>query len=241
MAARIAPGSFWSGLFSTWWCVVMTTSSQAAAASARNDSQASRNWPQTNRNRDCGEVARAALDRVHAAWRNMLYRCYDHGDGNFQNYGGRGITVCTRWFLFDHFLSDMGFPPYSGMSLDRIDNDGNYEPSNCRWATSFEQNRNTRRNVYFLVDGNSLTLAELARESGVRADVLHRRLRRGIGLVIAKNNSRVKKNKLCADDVASIRSLLSGGTPVTEISRRFGISGQMVRLIRANKAWVSNG
>ncbi len=77
----------------------------------------------------------------------MKDRCYNSKAVSYKHYGGRGITVCNRWRQsFANFLADMGLRPSSKHSLDRIDNDGNYEPSNCRWATRIQQNRNKRFN-----------------------------------------------------------------------------------------------
>src|ERR1035437_5978552 len=79
------------------------------------------------------------------AWRDMIRRCTQENHKSFKNYGARGICVCGQWLAsFSNFLSDMGKKP-SGHSLDRINNDGNYEPSNCRWATASQQVRNQRR------------------------------------------------------------------------------------------------
>lgn len=73
-------------------------------------------------------------------------RCTDPSQTNWNYYGGRGITVCREWLHdFTKFHSDMGEAPFSAASIDRIDNDGNYEPGNCRWATKSEQRRNQRK------------------------------------------------------------------------------------------------
>ncbi len=83
--------------------------------------------------------------KEHQAWNSMKLRCHDPGNSNYPRYGARGIRVCKRWReSFENFFADMGKCPDPKMSLDRIDNDGNYEPNNCRWATFSQQQFNKR-------------------------------------------------------------------------------------------------
>lgn len=82
---------------------------------------------------------------TYSSWASMKYRCCNPKNPKFQYYGGRGISICDRWIKsFEAFLEDMGERPSKAYSIDRIDSDGNYEPSNCRWATRAEQSKNQR-------------------------------------------------------------------------------------------------
>jgi len=109
----------------------------------------------------------------------MLNRCRNPNVKAFKDYGGRGITVCERWFSYENFLADMGRRPSPVHSIDRKDNDGNYEPSNCRWATKIEQSYNTRATTKLRYKGRELTLLDAARLSGVPKATISQRLTRG--------------------------------------------------------------
>ena len=116
----------------------------------------------------------------YAVWMGMKARCYNPKSSAYENYGGRGIGICDRWLKsFPAFLEDMGERPSSDHSIDRIDNDGDYEPGNCRWATRTEQSRNMRSNVMVEHDGETLCLAEWAERYGVGPEQLNYRLKTG--------------------------------------------------------------
>lgn len=115
----------------------------------------------------------------HRIWCQMRQRCASPKDKRFHDYGGRGIRVCPRWESFECFLEDVGQRPSGEHSLDRIDNDGNYEPGNVRWATRSEQQRNRRNSIRLAFRGESLLLVEWAERLGVKYTTLETRLRRG--------------------------------------------------------------
>lgn len=122
---------------------------------------------------------------LYCIWRGMFRRCSGKPRG-CGTYKSKGITVCSRWSLgedgltaFECFIADMGPRPTPHHSLDRIDNDGDYEPSNCRWATAKEQQRNKSDNLVIVFRGAKMTLAEAIEISGLPASTPRVRIRRG--------------------------------------------------------------
>jgi hypothetical protein len=146
----------------------------------------------SGRSGSCGCVRKNAVLAAHAAglkpksrsktygvWRSMLRRCYELDHQAFSDYGGRGITVCPRWReSFENFLTDMGEAP-AGLTLDRYpNNDGNYEPCNCRWATPRQQANNRRSNRRVQFRGESMTVAQWADRQGITVQAMCARLKR---------------------------------------------------------------
>lgn len=125
------------------------------------------------------KYAKCRNDLTILTWRSMIGRCYNPKNSRYESHGRRGITVCDRWKNFENFLSDMGERPSKTYSLDRIDNNGNYTPENCRWATAKQQARNTRRNRNLTIDGRTFCVAEWAEISGIKQDTILARLKSG--------------------------------------------------------------
>jgi len=113
--------------------------------------------------------------RTYRTWWNMLKRCQDPNRHNFYRYGGRGIKVCKRWEEFANFLADMGHAP-NGLSLDRLDNDGDYEPGNCAWRTHMEQCYNKESTIRVTCFGETMTLKEWSERTGVPPKVIWNRI-----------------------------------------------------------------
>lgn len=113
--------------------------------------------------------------KVHHVWRTMLDRCNNPNANQYEDYGGRGIVVCTEWHEFTKFFADMGYPPQGG-TLDRLENDGPYCKENCKWSTRKEQSRNKRNNRMLTVFGKTQTVTDWAIEYGMPPRTLFNRL-----------------------------------------------------------------
>ena len=151
------------------------------------------------RSRSCGcwksEKARThgkSRTAIYELWSGMLKRCSNTNSEQYANYGGRGIQVCERWKKFENFYADMGECP-AGHSLDRIDNNGNYEPRNCRWATQKQQVRNKQNTFMVEFEGKQIALAELCERHGLPLKRTRNRIVVGWPLEEALNPNKVSR------------------------------------------------
>lgn len=158
--------------------------------------------------KSCGCLQREATTKHGAwgkplfnVWRNMITRCTNPKDKRYSRYGGRGIQVCDRWLNVNNFIADMTDGYEKGYQIDRINNDGNYEPSNCRWATTKQQTRNYSRNVVLEHDGKRLCAIDWADIVGIPAKTIYQRISDGWSAADALTkpiNSMVKRSSLAS-------------------------------------------
>ncbi len=125
-----------------------------------------------------GHALKGNTSRIYWVWAGMIQRCTNPKHVGFSNYGSRGINVCERWFTFDFFLADMGVGK-KGWSIERVDNDGDYELVNCVWANRMHQNRNSRHNRVFTVLSVTACLSELCEHFGISYGRTKQRVRKG--------------------------------------------------------------
>lgn len=179
-----------------------------------------------NRNRR----ARKEHPDQYSAWRAMKDRCNRETHHAYPRYGGRGIKVCERWNeSFADFLEDMG-PRPEGRSLDRIDNDGDYCPENCRWATREEQANNTSVNVLLEHEGKSQTITQWARELGILPATLYKRFEYGYGAEEALTSEYLeKKLRESSYDKDLMVAQADEGMSWQEISEHHGCSPETAR------------
>lgn len=119
---------------------------------------------------------RMTKDPIYKLWLSMKYRCTKPSNPRWKDYGGRGIKICERWMSFENFQADMSPRPSPAHTVDRKNNNGDYEPDNCRWATQHEQSLNKRSLIMATHDGETLPLAEWARRYGLNHHSLYTRV-----------------------------------------------------------------
>ena len=126
-----------------------------------------------------GASCRGKKRAEYRIWTGMIVRCYNQHAKAFPRYGARGIVVCDQWrHSFEAFLADMGARPSPEFSIDRIDNEGNYEPGNCRWASISQQTRNRRSSKFLTFRGETLCISDWAKRLGLNRSTLDGRLQR---------------------------------------------------------------
>lgn len=201
----------------------------------------------SGKSRSCGcgrfqSITRHGRSRTkeYQAWADMLKRCLNPSDKRFADYGGRGITVCARWQGkngFSRFFSDMG-EAAKHASLERINNDGGYSPSNCRWADGKTQSRNRRNNRNFEYNGRTQCLAAWAEEMGMSHATLSGRLNRGWSFedaILAPVRPRAKLTNQQAKKLQAEREVLS----VAELAEKYHVSSVTIYRI-LNRTDFSN-
>jgi hypothetical protein len=123
----------------------------------------------------------------------MKARCDNIKNPQYKDYGGRGVTYCADWSEFPAFLRDVGERPFEGATLDRIDNDGNYEPSNVRWADRTTQRRNSRQVTEVTVNGQTRLITDWCAHFGISIGAVHRRMKRGMSAEKALSTPKAKR------------------------------------------------
>lgn len=128
-----------------------------------------------------GQTLNGRVSKIYRTWSNIIQRCNNPKATGYEHYGGRGITVCERWLNFEDFEADVGNPPGPSYEIDRIDNNGNYSPENCHWATKAQQSRNRRNSVFIEFEGKKMILNDWAVETGINKHTLFKRFKLGWG------------------------------------------------------------
>lgn len=204
----------------------------------------------------------------YEAWRSIKRRCLSPTAKHYEDYGGRGITICPKWRdSFPAFLRDVGYRPGPKYSIDRINNNGNYEPGNVRWATRCEQMRNTRVNHLLTANGVTLTVTEWAEKLGVTPATLFARIRTGWPIELTLSTPNLRKGepapfrerpprkqhvrtgprkgqghgmaKLSDEQVLEIRTRLAvEKISYRQIGNEFGVSAATICVIVKRRGWV---
>lgn len=132
-------------------------------------------------------------DRLYSIWRNMKSRCERESNRDYPRYGGVGIRFSERWRRFEAFLADMGEPPSTQHTLDRIDGSKGYSKANCRWVTRHEQSRNIRSNIWIAHKGKTMILRDWSTELGIPHPTLYFRYKKGLTPAQVLSKSRLPR------------------------------------------------
>jgi len=167
---------------SHWFCRCICGTERVFGQPAMRKTDAScgcrRNAMTSARNLKHGHTYRNAITTEYLIWQSIKARCFNTRNKSYKNYGARGITMCKQWLDFEVFLSDMGRRPV-GLEIDRIDNNGGYDPGNCRWVTAKEQTRNRRTTKKIDFRGDVLPLAEWCEKLELNYKTVFKRLSLG--------------------------------------------------------------
>jgi hypothetical protein len=199
----------------------------------------------------------------YRTWKSIIQRCFNRRSRGYPGYGGRGITMCERWRKsFAEFLADMGRKPSPLHSIDRYpDNNGNYEPGNCRWATRTQQNRNRRDTVFITINGQTKCVSEWAQQAGISWATIQRRMDAGLvgeSLLLPRYDSRVYKSdrkgvpresrrrgsshpsaQFTEKEVERIRNAYaSGAYSLTHFARLHGVTKNTISALLRGKTWA---
>ena len=130
------------------------------------------------RNTKHNNCKRIGRSKAYSTWSSIKKRCYNFNQSNYERYGARGIKVCDKWVeSFENFLEDMGEPPTAEHSIDRINNNGDYEPSNCKWSSVEEQANNKRNSIIITFNNKKQTLAQWCRELNLNYKSTYKKVR----------------------------------------------------------------
>lgn len=181
------------------------------------------------------------VDPLLRLWRGMHNRCYKQSQGSYKHYGGRGIFVHPSWHGvegFQNFLRDMG-PRETGMTIERIDNDGPYSSDNCKWVSRNAQSRNKRNNRWISCGEETLTLKDWANRLGCNPAAILARIKSGMSEeeAVTKPVPKRPNSRLSESDVRSIRSIYPVKT-MQALADEFGVSKKTIANVVHNKIFV---
>lgn len=179
--------------------------------------------------------------RLRGIWTGMKRRCLDENNSSFSRYGGRGITICNDWLDFNKFAKWALSNGYKkDLTIDRIDNNKGYEPTNCRWVTNREQSLNRRSNVIVEYKDKNITLKELSEITGLDYSCLNARYKRGLkgeDLIKPTQDAEFNNSKISISDVKDIRSKYSNGMTIKELSKIYPLTYNSIFNIVHFKTW----